>query len=84
MLLKIKFKTIEKTNPIWKLKDKQKLAQALANLSFAMLELQSLAEKHDRENNLYYGGGIQKVYEVIGFAYRHSFRRKQGKLNSTE
>ena len=49
-----------------------------------MLELQSLAEKHDIENYLYYGGGIQKVYEVIRFAYRDNFIRKQGKLNLSE
>ena len=49
-----------------------------------MLELQSLAEKHDMENHLYYGGRLQKVYEVIGFAYRDNLIRKQGKLNLTE
>ena len=84
LLLKIKSKSIEKTSPIWKLKDEQKLVQALTNLSFVMLKLQSLPDKHDIENNLFYGGDIQKVYEVIGFAYRDNFIRKQGKLNLSE
>ena len=33
---------------------------------------------------MYYGGGIQKVYEVIGFSYRDTFIKKQGKLNLHE
>ena len=28
----------------------------------------------------YYGGGIQKVYEVIGYSYRDNFIRKNAKL----
>ena len=39
LLLRNKLKSIEKTGPIWKLKDKQKLAQVLTKLSFTMLEL---------------------------------------------
>ena len=54
--------------------------QVLTKLSFTMLELQSLAEKHDIQNDLHHGGGIQKVYEVIGIAYRDKFIRKKKKV----
>ena len=40
-----------------------------------MIELKSLARKHDIENELYYGGGIQKALEVIGYFYRDKFVR---------
>ena len=48
-----------------------------------MTELKCLAEKHDIENDLYHGGGIHKVYEVIGFKYRDKFiRQKADKILS--
>ena len=72
VLLENKFKSIEKICPIWKIKVKRKLVQVLTKLSFAMLESERLAEKHGIENELYYGGGIQKVYEVLGFGFEIS------------
>ena len=72
LLLKNKFKSIEKIGPIWKIKDKRKLVQVLTKVSFAMLESERFAEKHEIENELYYGGGIQKVYEVLGFGFEIS------------
>ena len=77
LLLKNKLNEIEKLGPIWRLKDRQKLVQVLSKLSFVMTELKSLAEKYDIENYLYYGGGLQKVYEVIGYNYRDKFIRSQ-------
>ena len=81
LLLINKLKDVEKIGPIWKLRDKQKLVQVLSKLMFAMKELQRLAEKHDIENELYYGGGINKIYEVIGYTYRDKFIRRKKDLN---
>ena len=76
VLLLNKLKVIEKMGPIWKIRDNQKTVQVLTKLLFAMQELQRLAEKHELENELYYGGGIQKVYNVLGRGYRDKFIRK--------
>ena len=40
-----------------------------------MIELRLLAEIHNIENELYYGGSIQKVYKVIGNGYKNRFIR---------
>ena len=92
MLLRNKLKEIEKMGPIWKIKDMQKLVQVLSKLSklsklsSTMIELKSLARKHDIENELYYDGGIQKAFEVIGYFYRDKFVRKNAefKLSKAE
>ena len=75
VLLRSKLKEVEKVGPIWKGKDKSKKVQALSKLIFVMNDLQDLALKHTIENDLYHGGGFQKVYDVIGNVYRDKFIR---------
>ena len=79
ILLRNKMKEVEKVGQIWKGRDKSKKVQALSKLVFVMTDLQELASKHDIENDLYHGGGIQRVYEVLGNVLRDKFIR-----NNTE
>ena len=76
VLLRKKLKEVENLGPIWKCRDKTKLVQILSKLIFVMIDLQELAEKHDIENDLYHGGAIQRVYEVLGNEHRNKFIRK--------
>ena len=76
VLLRKKLMEVEKLGPIWKCKDKAKLVQILSKLIYVMIELQDLAKKHDIENDLYHGGAIQRVYEVLGNEQRNKFIRK--------
>ena len=75
ILLRNKLKEVEKVGPIWKGKDKSKKVQALSKLIFVMNDLQELALKHSIENDLYHGGGFQRVYDVIGNVSRDKFIR---------
>ena len=75
ILLRNKMKEVEKVGPIWKGKDRSKKVQALSKLIFVMNDLQELAQKHQIENDLYHGGGFQKVYDVIGNVHRDKFIR---------
>ena len=43
---------------------------------YAMSELQKFASKHNIENEVYYGGAIETIYEIIGFKYRNKFIAK--------
>ena len=85
-LLKIKLKDIRKDGPIWKIKDPERFVKSLSKLIYALLELQKLAFKHNIENELYYGGSIETIYEIIGFKYRNKFIEKycQTKLSKKE
>ena len=76
VLLRKKLVEVEKLGPIWKCKDKAKLVQILSKLIYVMIELQDLAKKHDIENDLYHGGAIQRVCEVLGNEQRNKFIRK--------
>ena len=49
-----------------------------------MNDLQELALKHKIENDLYHGGGFQRVYDVIGNVYRDKFIRACTEVTFTE
>ena len=76
LLLEKKLYEIVKMGEIWKIKEKEKLVHALSKLISIMLELQRLAVRHDIENELYYGGSIQKIYKILGYGYTNRFIRK--------
>ena len=78
-LLNNKLKEVENLGPMWKCRDKSKKVQTLSKLVFVMTDVQDLAIKHEMENDLYHGVGLQRVYDVIGHAYRDKFIR-----NNTE
>ena len=49
-----------------------------------MLELRTLVEKHNMENELYYGRSIQKVYKDLRYAYTNRFIRKHCELKPSK
>ena len=46
-----------------------------------MAEVSRLAEKYGLENELYYGGGLGKVTDLMGFARNRRFLKKNVRLN---
>ena len=84
LLLENKLHEIVKMGEIWKIREREKSVCALSLLIFVMLELRTLAEKHNIENELYYGGSIQKVYKVLGYAYTNRFIGKYCELKPSK
>ena len=69
---------------IWKIKDKEKLIHVLTKLVYAMTELRELAVRHKIENNLYYGGSIEAIYNIIGYKDRDRFVLQHVGIKLTE
>ena len=59
----------------------EKLAHGLSELLNAMAEVSRLAGKYCLENELYYGGGLGKVIDLMGFARNRRFLEKNVRLN---
>ena len=70
LLLENKLHEIVKMGEIWKIREREKSVCAFFLLISVMLELRTLAEKHNIENESYYGGSIQKVHKVYGVCIR--------------
>ena len=73
VLLHNKLNEVNKFGLIWKIRDKEKPTQVLAKLVYAMTELRELTVRHKIENNLYYGGSIEAIYNIIGYKDRDRF-----------
>ena len=73
LLLQNKLGELEKLNCLNSGGD-EKIANGLAKLINAMKELQELATKHFIEGQLYEGGGLEKVFGLIGNSRRRKFR----------
>ena len=65
-LLNKKLSSVQSIGPLWKIKDIEKLKMALMSLINGMSDLMSLAKYHDIEGKLYFGDGIDKIYELMG------------------
>ena len=74
LLLQNKLGCLDKIGGLNNLKGDDKIANALAGLTNAMMELSSLAEKHDLEGQLYEGGALEKVIVLIGRQRQRKFR----------
>ena len=61
----------------------EKFANALAKIINVMTELSTLAQKHNLEYKLYVGGGLEKVYKIIGIDMERRFLRKNLKATSS-
>ena len=73
LLLQNKLGELEKLNCLNSGGD-EKIVNGLAKLINAMKELQELATKHFIEGQLYEGGGLEKVFGLIGNSRRPKFR----------
>ena len=54
----------------------EKLSNALSKLINVMTELSTLAEKHKLEYKLYVGGGLEKIFRVVGDTRERRFYAK--------
>ena len=65
-LLSKKLSAVENIGPLWRIKDVEKLKMALMTLINGMTDLMSLAKYHNIEGKLYFGDGIDTIYELMG------------------
>ena len=80
MLLQTKLGSLSKFSNLSKLQDDEKISLILTNILNTMSELSKLATENDLESELYYGGGLEKVFELIGKERERKFIRSTSKL----
>ena len=68
LLLQAKMNSLDKLGNLGLIEGDEKLANALAKIVNVMTELSTLAQRHNLEYKLYVGGGLEKVYKIIGEA----------------
>ena len=73
-LLQNKLSILDKFANFHNLKSDQKLANLLTKLINTMRDLSNLAREHNLEGQLYEGGGLEKVFTLIGEARHKKFR----------
>ena len=74
VLLQNKLSAIDKIGGLPPVKNEEKLVNALASLTNVMTDLSTLATEHDIEGQLYEGGGLEKLFLVIGESRHRKFR----------
>ena len=76
LLLQNKLGKLEKFGGLWKVKDDEGLRDILAKIVNTMTDLSSLATEHKIEGQLYEGGGLEKVFSLLGDRRHRDFRSK--------
>ena len=76
LLLQSKMNNLDKLGGLSSVEGDEKIANALAKIINVMTELSTLAQKHKLEYKLYVGGGLEKVYKLIGNDMERRFLRK--------
>ena len=66
LLLKKKLLHLGQINQIWKLKDSEKIVKALSKMINTMKDLEHLACEHNIQARLYSGGGLDRIYQLLG------------------
>ena len=80
VLLQNKLGVLSKLSDLDKVCRDEKLAHSLSELLNAVAGVSRLAGKYGLENKLYYGGGLSKVTDLMGFT-RNRFLKKNVHLN---
>lgn len=65
-LLNKKMKQLKNLNSLWKLKDSEKISDALSKVINVMKDLIRLCKQHKIEGRLYNGDAIERIYRIIG------------------
>ena len=73
LLLQNKLGHLDRYEKLSRIKNDEKLAITIAKLLNSMTELSALANKHNLENKLYIGGGLEKVLSLLGEERERSF-----------
>ena len=66
ILLSNKLAEFKNMDQLSKLREPVKMVEALSRVIYHMKDLMRLAKRHDIENELYYSGAINKVYQLMG------------------
>ena len=66
LLLKKTLSQIGNISQLWNIRDQEKLVEALSKIVNMMRELYQLAEQHNIKSRLYSGGGLEKIYQMMG------------------
>ena len=80
-MLQNKLGSLSKFSNLESVTDDEKIAFALASVLNTMEDLRKLAEEYDLSAELYYGGGLQRVLELIGKDRERRFIRKTVQTN---
>ena len=73
LLLQNKISSLDKFSGLEKLRDDEKIAFSLSSTLNIMTDLNKLAETYNLEGELYYGGGLHKMLELIGKSRERNF-----------
>ena len=73
ILLQRKFDQIKKHGDLWKIDDKEKRLSLLTKLVNGMVEVETLAQKHLIEDQLYHHSYISIILDMIGRSKREKF-----------
>ena len=65
LLLKKKLAQLENISQLWKIRDQEKLVDALSKIINMMRDLHQLAEQHNIKSRLYSGDGLERVYQIL-------------------
>ena len=81
LLLQNKIGSLKKFSNLNQQKDDEKIAGSLTSLLNVMAELSSLAQKYDLEGDLYHGGGLQRILDLMGEQRERKFIKSIAKQN---
>ena len=76
ILLQNRLISLGKVENLWEVKSDEKRITVISSLLNSMTELSSLAKDHDLENELFYGGGVERVLSIMGSERERKFVRK--------
>ena len=65
VMLNRKFEEFQKLGSLWKIRDTEKLMDALQVVNL-MKDLKKLVKDHKIQNELYYGDGLERVFKLLG------------------
>ena len=85
LLLQNKLLSLDQIGNLWEVKSDEQRITAISSLLNSMTELSSLAKEHSLENELFYGGGVEKVqslFEISASFPRQSSLQGSFHLNS--
>ena len=66
ILLSNKLRLVAGSTPLAKIKDDEKLVKKITEIVNVMIDLSSLAARHNIESTLYHPSNLAKIYNVIG------------------
>ena len=56
---------IGKINQLWKIKGPEKVVDTLSKIINVMKDLEHLVAEHNIQSKLYYGDGLDKIYQLL-------------------